>query len=131
MAQAGAGGGLEMVPHSGDLELDLPPVNWLRQDSLYRDATRPAHAAHHHGHESWVRTLRLAFQCVGIMYADLGTSPLFVYANTFKYGVKHEDDVLGVLSIIIYSFILFTMIKIVFIALYANDEGDGAIDDAT
>jgi len=51
--------------------------------------------------------------------------------NTFKHGVKHEDDVLGVLSIIIYSFILFTMIKIVFIALYTNDEGDGAIDDAT
>ena len=86
----------------------------------------------HRTQESWVRTLRLAFRCVmGILYADLGTSPLYVYANTFKYGVKHEDDVLGVLSIIIYSFILFTMIKIVFIALYANDEGDGAVDDAT
>ncbi|CAL4934538.1 unnamed protein product [Urochloa decumbens] len=124
MAHAGAGG--EIVPHSGDLELDLPPVASWRQDSLYRDATRPAHhAGGHHGQESWVRTLRLAFQCVGIMYADLGTSPLYVYANTFKKGVGHPDDVLGVLSIIIYSFILFTMIKIVFIALYANDEGDG------
>jgi KUP system potassium uptake protein len=79
--------------------------------------------------ESWVRTLRLAFQCVGIMYADLGTSPLYVYSNTFKKGVGHPDDVLGVLSIIIYSFILFTMVKIVFIALYANDEGDGAFVD--
>jgi KUP system potassium uptake protein len=79
-----------------------------------------------HHQESWVRTLRLAFQCVGILYADLGTSPLYVYANTFKNGVGHPDDVLGVLSIIIYSFILFTMIKIVFIALYANDDGDGA-----
>ncbi|KAL5683092.1 hypothetical protein ACJX0J_009477, partial [Zea mays] len=128
MAHTGAAGGPETsLPHSGDLELELPPpVNWLRQDSLYRDATRPAHGAHHHGgQESWVRTLRLAFQCVGIMYADLGTSPLYVYANTFKYGVHHEDDVLGVLSIIIYSFALFTMVKIVFIALYANDEGDG------
>ncbi|RCV42030.1 hypothetical protein SETIT_9G182500v2 [Setaria italica] len=126
MAHADAGGGLEIVPHSGDLELDLPPPgNSLRQDSLYRDATRPAHHAGHHGQESWVRTLRLAFQCVGIMYADLGTSPLYVYSNTFKKGVGHPDDVLGVLSIIIYSFILFTMIKIVFIALHANDEGDG------
>ena len=80
-----------------------------------------------HDQESWVRTLRLAFQCVGILYADLGTSPLYVYANTFKKGVGHPDDVLGVLSIIIYSFILFTMIKIVFIALYANDDGDGAL----
>ncbi|KAL6599562.1 hypothetical protein ACP70R_024932 [Stipagrostis hirtigluma subsp. patula] len=121
---AGAGGGMEIVPHSGDLELELPPLDVLRQDSLYRDATRPAHGGHH-GQESWFRTLQLAFQCVGILYADLGTSPLYVYANTFKKGVGHEDDVLGVLSIIIYSFVLFTMIKIVFIALYANDEGDG------
>jgi hypothetical protein len=68
---------------------------------------------------------------VGILYADLGTSPLYVYANTFKYGVHHEDDVLGVLSIIIYSFVLFTMIKIVFIALYANDDGDGTCVRAT
>jgi KUP system potassium uptake protein len=49
MAHAGAGGGLEIVPHSSDLELDLPPENSLRQDSLYRDATRPAHHAGHHG----------------------------------------------------------------------------------
>lgn len=122
---------MEIFPYSyssgRDLELvDLPaePVDVKRQDSLYRDATMPAHHGHN-GQESWVRTLRLAFQCVGILYADLGTSPLYVYANTFKYGVHHEDDVLGVLSIIIYSFVLFTMIKIVFIALYANDDGDG------
>ncbi|EER91310.1 probable potassium transporter 16 [Sorghum bicolor] len=128
-AAGGRGGGsMEIVPYSfssgRDLELELPPFDVKRQDSLYRDATMPAHAAHH-GQESWVRTLRLAFQCVGILYADLGTSPLYVYANTFKDGVHHEDDVLGVLSIIIYSFILFTMIKIVFVALYANDDGDG------
>ncbi|CAN6304466.1 unnamed protein product [Urochloa humidicola] len=129
MAHHGGGGGaargsMEIVPYSGELDLELPPVDVKRQDSLYRDATMPAHAGLH-GQESWVRTMRLAFQCVGILYADLGTSPLYVYANTFKKGVGHQDDVLGVLSIIIYSFILFTMIKIVFIALYANDEGDG------
>uniref|UniRef100_A0ACD5VMS2 Uncharacterized protein n=1 Tax=Avena sativa TaxID=4498 RepID=A0ACD5VMS2_AVESA len=115
----------EIVPHSGDLEVPVQtPVDVQRQDSLYLDATRPAHAGHH-GRESWVRTLRLGFQCVGILYADLGTSPLYVYSNTFKYGIGHEDDVLGVLSLVIYSFLLFAMVKIIFIALYANDEGEG------
>ncbi|GJM95766.1 hypothetical protein PR202_ga12544 [Eleusine coracana subsp. coracana] len=122
--RAGSRSSMEIVPHSGDLELELPAIDVKRQDSLYRDANRPAHGDHH-GQESWAKTLRLAFQCVGILYADLGTSPLYVYSNTFKGGIKHEDDVLGVLSIIIYSFVLFTMVKIVFIALYANDEGDG------
>ncbi len=81
-----------------------------------------------------MRTLRLGFQCVGILHADLGTSPLYVYQNTFKYGIKHEDDIIGVLSLIIFSFVLFTMVKIVFIALHANDDGDGACsvpDDAS
>ncbi|KAL5217385.1 hypothetical protein ABZP36_018069 [Zizania latifolia] len=132
MTQAGARDSrLEIVSHgqrggsaggSGDAE--APPLDVLRQDSLYRDATRPAHGGHH-GQESWLRTMRLGFQCVGILYADLGTSPIYVYSNTFKKGINHPDDVLGVLSLIIYSFVLFTMVKIVFIALYANDDGDG------
>ncbi|XP_020159995.1 probable potassium transporter 16 [Aegilops tauschii subsp. strangulata] len=122
MAMASARSTLEIVPHSGDLE--VPPADVPRQDSLYRDATRPAHGGHH-GQDNWVRTLRLGFQCVGILYADLGTSPLYVFSNTFKYGVGHKDDVLGVLSLIIYSFLLFAMVKIIFIALYANDDGDG------
>jgi KUP system potassium uptake protein len=32
-----------------------------------------------------------------------------------------------VLSLIIYSFLLFTVIKIVFVALHANDDGDGQL----
>ncbi|KAM0832535.1 hypothetical protein ACQ4PT_064832 [Festuca glaucescens] len=124
MAMSSGRSSQEIVPHSGDLEVPAQPVDVQRQDSLYLDATRPAHAGHH-GRDSWLRTLRLGFQCVGILYADLGTSPLYVYSNTFKYGIGHEDDVLGVLSLIIYSFLLFAMIKIIFIALYANDDGEG------
>jgi KUP system potassium uptake protein len=75
--------------------------------------------------DSWARTLRLAFQCVGILYGDIGTSPLFVYSSTFRDGVGHPDDLLGALSLIIYSFLLFTVIKYVYIALRANDDGDG------
>jgi len=38
---------MEIVPYSGELDLELPPVDVKRQDSLYRDATMPAHAGHH------------------------------------------------------------------------------------
>lgn len=42
---------MEIVPYSyssgRDLELELPPFDVKRQDSLYRDATMPAHAGHH------------------------------------------------------------------------------------
>ncbi|XP_062187553.1 potassium transporter 22-like [Phragmites australis] len=110
-----------------DLEraLEVPlPSGVQRQDSLYRDASRAA-GANHHGQDSWPRTLRLAFQCVGVLYGDIGTSPLYVYSSTFTAGIAHTDDLLGVLSLIIYSFLLLTIIKYVYIALRANDDGDG------
>ncbi|CAN6304467.1 unnamed protein product [Urochloa humidicola] len=105
-------------------EADAPPPEMQRQDSLYAAATRAA-GEDHHGQDSWARTLRLALQCVGILYGDIGTSPLFVYPSTFRDGVGHPDDLLGALSLIIYSFVLFTVIKYVYIALRANDDGDG------
>ncbi|XP_006653356.1 potassium transporter 19-like [Oryza brachyantha] len=96
-----------------------------RHDSLYGDAEKVS-GAQHHGHEdSWVRTLRLAFQCIGVIYGDIGTSPLYVYAGTFTSGIGNIDDLYGTLSLILYSIILLPMIKYVFIVLYANDNGDG------
>ena len=59
------------------------------------------------------------------MYGDLGTSPLYVLADIFPTGVKHNDDIVGVLSLIFYSLMLITLIKYVFIVLTANDNGNG------
>ncbi|KAF2289207.1 hypothetical protein GH714_029409 [Hevea brasiliensis] len=69
--------------------------------------------------------LKLAFQCIGVAYGDLGTSPLYVLPGIFPDGIKNEEDIFGVLSLIIYSIIIIAFIKYVFIALAANDNGDG------
>lgn len=71
--------------------------------------------------------VQLAFQSIGVVYGDIGTSPLYVYPSTFPDGIKHPDDVLGALSLIICSLTLFPLIKYVFIVLWANDNGDGKI----
>ncbi|KNA05279.1 hypothetical protein SOVF_191940 [Spinacia oleracea] len=69
--------------------------------------------------------LRLAFQSLGVVYGDLGTSPLYVFFNTFPHGVKDPDDVIGALSLIIYSLTLVPLLKYVFIVCRANDNGQG------
>ncbi|KAJ6712891.1 OSMOTIC STRESS POTASSIUM TRANSPORTER [Salix purpurea] len=75
---------------------------------------------------SWKRTLSFAFQSIGIVYGDIGTSPLYVFSSTFTDGTIHKnEDILGVLSLIIYTLVLVPMIKYVFIVLRANDHGDG------
>ncbi|KAL5214038.1 hypothetical protein ABZP36_003190 [Zizania latifolia] len=115
-----------------EVEKNSPPVgaetaaNRLkRHDSLFGDAEKVSGAKYHGSEVSWVRTLHLAFQSVGIIYGDIGTSPLYVYSSTFPNGIKDRDDLLGVLSLIIYTLIIIPMLKYVFIVLYANDNGDG------
>ncbi|XP_073149599.1 potassium transporter 10-like [Henckelia pumila] len=69
--------------------------------------------------------LRLAFQSLGVVYGDLGTSPLYVFYNTFPHGIEDTEDVVGALSLIIYSLTLIPLLKYVFIVCRANDNGQG------
>ncbi|XP_022732787.1 potassium transporter 5-like [Durio zibethinus] len=97
-----------------------------RYDSLDLESAK---LANHHGRGSqaveWSVILQLAFQSIGVVYGDIGTSPLYVYASTFANGINHNDDILGVLSLIFYTITLIPLIKYVFIVLRANDNGEG------
>ncbi|KAH0851139.1 hypothetical protein HID58_094963 [Brassica napus] len=66
-----------------------------------------------HGEKSFsmLMLLRLSFQSLGIVYGDLGTSPLYVFYNTFPDGIEDSEDVIGALSLIIYSLLLIPLIK--------------------
>ncbi|XP_022758030.1 potassium transporter 5-like [Durio zibethinus] len=97
-----------------------------RYDSLDLESAK---LTSHHGRGSqavkWSVILQLAFQSIGVVYGDIGTSPLYVYASTFANGINHNDDILGVLSLIFYTITLIPLIKYVFIVLRANDNGEG------
>ncbi|PIN25668.1 hypothetical protein CDL12_01586 [Handroanthus impetiginosus] len=74
---------------------------------------------------SAILLLRLAFQSLGVVYGDMGTSPLYVFYNTFPHGIDDPQDVIGALSLIIYSLTLIPLLKYVFIVCRANDNGQG------
>jgi len=69
--------------------------------------------------------LRLAYQSLGVVYGDLGTSPLYVYKSTFVKGVDTREDIIGALSVILYTLTIIPLIKYIFIVLRANDNGEG------
>ncbi|KAL7584816.1 potassium transporter 19 [Lactuca sativa] len=96
-----------------------------RHDSLDMESAKIQGHHGHHGTKDWGVILRLAFQSIGVVYGDIGTSPLYVFSSTFTNGIKHEDDILGVLSLIFYTITLIPVIKYVMIVLHANDNGDG------
>lgn len=70
-------------------------------------------------------TLQLAFQSIGVVYGDLGTSPLYVLPGIFTDGIKENDDILGALSLIYYAITLIVLVKYILIVLRANDNGEG------
>ena len=64
------------------------------------------------------------------MYGDLGTSPLYVYHSIFPDGFtkgSEQDELMGALSLIIYTLFLIPLIKYAFIVMRANDNGEGKI----
>ncbi|CAA2987439.1 potassium transporter 7-like isoform X1 [Olea europaea subsp. europaea] len=72
------------------------------------------------------RRLILAFQTLGVVFGDVGTSPLYTFSVMFsKAPVSGNEDILGALSLVLYTLILFPLIKYVLIVLWANDNGEG------
>ena len=60
----------------------------------------------------------------------MGTSPLYVYSSAFsELEIGGREDILGALSIIIYTLTIIPLIKYVFIVLHANNNGEGTICD--
>ncbi|KAL3835554.1 hypothetical protein ACJIZ3_010290 [Penstemon smallii] len=98
-----------------------------RVDSFDVEAMEIAGSHGHHNKDvsTW-RTIALAFQTLGVVYGDMGTSPLYVFSDVFsKVPITSEVDVLGALSLVIYTIALIPLTKYVFVVLKANDNGEG------
>jgi len=64
---------------------------------------------------------------LGIIYGDIGTSPLYVFNSIIKDRVISEELILGTLSLIIWTITLMTTIKYVWLVLRADNKGEGGI----
>ncbi|MEQ9380117.1 MAG: KUP/HAK/KT family potassium transporter, partial [Pirellulales bacterium] len=67
---------------------------------------------------------------MGIVYGDIGTSPLYAFQVCFdgphSVGIS-EANILGVLSLIVWSLILVISIKYLTIVMRADNDGEGGI----
>ncbi|KAI0160226.1 potassium transporter [Xylariaceae sp. FL1272] len=68
--------------------------------------------------------LWLAYQSIGAIYGDIGTSPLYVYSSTFTDEPSYTD-LLEVLSVILWSLTIMVTFKYVLIILRADNQGEG------
>eukprot|EP00270_Netrium_digitus_P015917 TRINITY_DN562_c0_g1_i5.p1 TRINITY_DN562_c0_g1~~TRINITY_DN562_c0_g1_i5.p1 ORF type:complete len:756 (-),score=207.54 TRINITY_DN562_c0_g1_i5:222-2489(-) len=76
------------------------------------------------GTSMWM-VLTLAYECVGVVYGDIGTSPLYMYATIFSEGLSDVRDLMGALSLIIWTLTLSPLVKYMFFVMYCDDNGEG------
>jgi KUP system potassium uptake protein len=69
-------------------------------------------------------TLFLAYLAIGGVLGDIGTSPLYVMALTFKTLPVNRENIMGVLSLITWSFV-FLSAKYAWMALKLDNNGEG------
>jgi KUP system potassium uptake protein len=83
------------------------------------------------GHTSHGPVALLGLGALGIVYGDIGTSPLYAFRETF-HGHGHElpvteTNVLGILSLVFWSLVVVISIKYLLFVMRADNNGEGGI----
>ena len=85
-------------------------------------AERPA------GHHPQSGIIKLAVGAIGIVFGDIGTSPIYAFRETFRGHHPLEGgalEILGVLSLIFWSMMIVVTIKYVTVIMRADNKGEG------
>src|ERR1700722_2919727 len=71
----------------------------------------------------------LALGALGVVYGDIGTSPLYTFKTALDWagGGATAETALGMLSLIVWTLIITTSIKYVAIIMRADNDGEGGI----
>ena len=74
--------------------------------------------------------LYLALGALGVVYGDIGTSPLYAFRESFheSHGIEPDaENILGVLSLIFWALVSVVSIKYLVYVLRADNQGEGGI----
>ena len=107
-------------------EYDMQPL-----EGLGEALNQPAHDSTHPTKTPQGRYLfALALGALGVVYGDIGTSPIYAFRESFQeaYGIPvSPENVLGVLSLIFWSLIIVISIKYLVFVMRADNHGEGGI----
>jgi KUP system potassium uptake protein len=100
-------------------------------DNVHPDPADNAHeGATDSGHGRNVGMGALALGALGIVYGDIGTSPLYAFREAFEHqhlDPTNEVNALGVVSIAFWALIIIISIKYLAIMMRADNHGEGGI----
>ncbi len=69
----------------------------------------------------------LALGALGVVFGDIGTSPIYAFNESAKNGDGRVADVLGVVSLIFWTLTIVVSVKYLVVVLRADNHGEGGI----
>ena len=115
-------------PRAASVEGETPAA---RSEGSERGAGASAHHRHHPDADPRGRRLAvLSLTALGIVYGDIGTSPLYTMREAFGHAYSlaaSPANVYGILSLIFWALILVVAVKYLIFILRADNRGEGGV----
>ena len=70
----------------------------------------------------------LVLGCIGVVYGDIGTSPLYAMRESLRAAGENglvREDVMGIVSLLLWTLILIVSVKYVVLIMRADNQGEG------
>lgn len=71
---------------------------------------------------------KLVLGCVGVVYGDIGTSPLYALRESLhaaRWDGKNPEEVVGIVSLLLWTLVLIVTVKYVLLVMRADNRGEG------
>ncbi|PPD83572.1 hypothetical protein GOBAR_DD19505 [Gossypium barbadense] len=75
--------------------------------------------------ETWMHTILLSFQSIGVVYGRLSTAPLYVFGSIPQNDFKSDESAYEYFSFIFWTLTVLSLVKYTFIVLKADNDGEG------
>ena len=99
-------------------------------DQVQDEVPETGHASEGHGHHQG-KLIALAVGAIGVVFGDIGTSPLYAFRETFAShhgapGIQVDPvHIYGVLSLVFWSMMMVVTFKYVLTIMKADNKGEG------
>ena len=99
---------------------------------MHPESKSPPAAGHAHAVPGRGNLLRLAFLSLGVVFGDIGTSPLYTLKECLHVAAVHGEpvdrtDLFGILSLMFWALVLVVTVKYVVFVMRADHDGEGGI----
>ncbi|MEO7319269.1 MAG: potassium transporter Kup [Chthoniobacteraceae bacterium] len=77
--------------------------------------------------ERSIPTLAGSLGALGVVFGDIGTSVLYAFQKCLEHGLHSDREIIGVLSLIIWSLFMLVSVKYLAIVMRADNQGEGGV----